>query len=433
MALNDIVQINISTQTTAPSQAGFGIPLVMGYHTVFPERVRQYSEVAAMVTDGFSADSLIVKCVTALLSQSPKVTHVLVGRMANAPVPSHKLTPVAVNSTEYVVEVNGTEVSYTSDVTATVAEITAGLKAAIDLLAIPGVTTVDNSTDLDVNATAGTDVWLSVADRSLITRRDNTPDPGIVADLAAVQNVSDDWYSVHVVNNSEAIIKAMAANIETQRKLFVTECGDDEIYDSGVSDDVASELDSLNYARTALMFHTKPHQYAGAGWAGVLLPAKPGSATWKFKTIAGVSTDILTATEITNLENKNANHYTEVSGVSITQQGVTSSGEFIDITRFVDWLQARMQERIYARLVNLPKLPFTDPGISVIGAEIQAQLDAGIEVGGLAADPAPSVFLPAAANVSFVDKASRTLTGITFQGTLAGAIHQLIITGTVTV
>jgi len=60
-----------------------------------------------------------------------------------------KITPVAQNSTRYTVTLNGTAFVYDSDADATVAEITAGLKAAIDAGSEP-VSTTDNVTDLDV-------------------------------------------------------------------------------------------------------------------------------------------------------------------------------------------------------------------------------------------------------------------------------------------
>ena len=60
-----------------------------------------------------------------------------------------KVTPLAQNSTRYTVTINGTAFLYDSDASATVAEITAGLKAVIDLGSEP-VSTVDNSTDLDI-------------------------------------------------------------------------------------------------------------------------------------------------------------------------------------------------------------------------------------------------------------------------------------------
>lgn len=64
-----------------------------------------------------------------------------------------KVTPVAQNATSYSVTINGTLFTYVSDASATVAEITAGLKTAIDAGSEP-VTTTDNSTDLDIEGDA---------------------------------------------------------------------------------------------------------------------------------------------------------------------------------------------------------------------------------------------------------------------------------------
>lgn len=60
-----------------------------------------------------------------------------------------KVTPIARNTTTYTVTINAANGVFLSDATATVAEITAGLKAAIDLLGEPVIVT-DNATDLDI-------------------------------------------------------------------------------------------------------------------------------------------------------------------------------------------------------------------------------------------------------------------------------------------
>lgn len=60
-----------------------------------------------------------------------------------------KLTPLAEDSTLYTVAINSTAFVYGSDSDATVAEITAGLKALIDAGSEP-VSTTDNGTDLDI-------------------------------------------------------------------------------------------------------------------------------------------------------------------------------------------------------------------------------------------------------------------------------------------
>ncbi len=440
MSLDTIVNVQISTQATAPAQANFGTPLVVGYHTNWPERARVYASataVADLLTEGFAADDPIVVAVQTLLSQNPRVTEVAVGRLAESPVRSIKLTPVLAELEAGVavnLVVNGQAVSATA-ATPTVAELTASLKTNIDALAITGVTTTDNSTDLDIDASSGVEVTVEVPRRQ-IKRKDNTPDTvtTMAVELAAIQDAFDDWYGLVMAQDSEAITNAVAAYIESQKKIYVAVSGDDDVLDSGSSTDVASDLASSNYARTALYYHPKPHEYPNAGHLGVELPLDPGSYTMKFKTLAGVETVTMTNTEKTNAAAKRANTYTAPAGISIVEEGVVSAaGEFIDVTRFIDWLQARMQERIFAQLINLDKLPFTDSGIGVIEAEVRGQLQDGIAIGGLAANPAPSVTVPLAADVSFVDKASRTLTGVTFEATLAGAIHNLVIQGTVTV
>jgi hypothetical protein len=442
MSLDSIVNVQISTQTTAPEQANFGTPLVVGYHTEWPERTRVFAAataVADLITAGFDAVDPIVVAVGKILSQSPKVTEVVIGRMAESPVRTIKLTPqlaeleagVAVNFV-----VNGQAVSATA-ASPTVAELTADMKTNIDALSIPGVTTTDNSTDLDITASVGVEVTVEMPRRQ-IERKDNTADTGsgIVADLVAISNENDDWYGLIVAQESEAITNAVAAHIETLKKVYAAVTGDDEVLDSVVTTDIMSDLAGSNYARTRIFYHPKPHLYVNAADLGDELPLNPGSYTRKFKTLAGVEVVTMTNTEKTNVNNKRGNTYTATAGISIVEEGIVSAaGEFADIPRFIDWLSARMQERIYARLINLDKLPFTDAGIGVIEAEIRGQLQDGIDppFGGLAADPAPTVTVPKAADVSFVDKAARTLTGVSFEATLSGAIHELTINGVVTV
>ena len=140
-----------------------------------------------------------------------------------------------------------------------------------------------------------------------------------------------------------------------------------------------------------------------------------------------------TPAEETALEGKDIERYVQVSGVSITCNGKTSSGEFIDVTRFLDWLRIRMQENIFAQLAALDKIPYTDPGVGVVESEVYAVLDEGIANGGLAADPAPTVSVPLVADVSAVDRANRLLPDVKFNAQLAGAIHAVEVTGVITI
>lgn len=74
-----------------------------------------------------------------------------------------KVTPVASNSVTYTITINGTDFNFTADADATVAEITAGLKAVIDLGSEP-VTVTDNNTDLDIESDSTATFTIVVSD-----------------------------------------------------------------------------------------------------------------------------------------------------------------------------------------------------------------------------------------------------------------------------
>ena len=71
MSLDSIIDLTITVQDTAVTRAGFGLPLVMDYHTNWPERYRLYSSTTAMVADGFAADDPAVVLVGKILGQNP--------------------------------------------------------------------------------------------------------------------------------------------------------------------------------------------------------------------------------------------------------------------------------------------------------------------------------------------------------------------------
>ena len=108
-------------------------------------------------------------------------------------------------------------------------------------------------------------------------------------------------------------------------------------------------------------------------------------------------------------------------------------GEWIDVMVFVDWLEARLRERIWFRLANSKKIPFTQAGATIIETEVRAQLQEGVRVGGLADNPAPVVRVPDILTIAPNMRAQRIFDGIEFEGRLAGAIHYLVVRGVVTV
>jgi len=435
MSLDSIVNVTITAATSTPTQAGFGTPLVMAFHTVFPERHRIYNTVADMITDGFAVTDQAVLAVGAIFSQNPRPPQVVVGREALTSVMQIGITPSATHifgNYDYSVVINGQTATHTSVASPTATTIAAGLKVAIDALG-ENITVTDNTGDLTLDADSVADAFqIHVPIWRNLELLDTTADGGIVLDIQAVQAENDDWYGLTTTVQSKAVIAAAAVYIETVKKIYLASTLDADVV-AKTAGNIAETLNTAGYARTGLMFHYKANvQYPAAAWQGDALPTDPGSITWKFRELNAVDYQDLNATERNNLESYSCNMYVQEAGLSFTQEGYTSSGEFIDITRLSDWTVARIQERVFGSMISADKIPYTDAGVAVIQNDVDAVLKQGVTNGGYV-EGTPTVTVPKVADVPVVDRANRLLPDVEFTADLAGAIHSTTISGVVSV
>lgn len=432
MALGDIVTVTITSSTTQVERAGFGVPLILSNHSLFTDLVREYTTLAGMVSDGFTSVTPEYKAANAIFAQSPRVSKVKVGRRGTPSTLKYTLTPTAADDTLYRVTINGADYEFTSGTSATAGDIVTGLIAAINVTANDDIVTASGTTTLILTADAA-GVWFDMdADVSMLAIVCDNSATDLADDLAAIVLFDADWYAIVSTSKSTAEITAIAAWTEANDRLFVASSSDTGIFGSGDTD-IASAMETLTYERTAIVYHPNPGQFADAAWLGRCLPLTPGSETWKFKTLSGVSAVSLTPTQRTNVLGKNAAVYMTVGGVNMTEEGVVASGEFIDNVRFLDWVAARIREDVFTLLANSDKVPYTDPGGLGIGAVVNAVLLEGVTAGGFAADPEPVVTVPRVADQSTADKLARKFSGITWTATLAGAVHSATVTGTVSV
>lgn len=239
-----------------------------------------------------------------------------------------------------------------------------------------------------------------------------------------------------VTNNLTDAYTLASAWAETQSKIFFFGSSLINIKGSG-SADIASVIEALNRDRTVSMYHTASQgdatpAHMEAGWMGECLPYDAGSQTWAYKTLASVASYLLTSSERTNIIGKNCNIYTETGGNDITEEGKVTSGEWIDIIRGIDWITARLEEDIFAALIAVRKIPFTDEGVTIIEGVITAVLEEAATAG-ILVKSSIVVTAPEVADISAANKLNRLLPDITFTADLQGAIHLVEITGTLTV
>ncbi len=211
MSLKDIVQVNITRESVRVTQKGFGVPLILGIHTKFPERIREYDSIEAVAAN-FSTADLEYKKALAIFSQKITPEKVKIGRRdINAKQKVNITIPTISDSTSYKIVLNGIEFEFVSGVSATASSIVDGLIAAIGAGNQP-ITTTDNGNDFDIEANISGDGFsvTTTANLAVSTTQENI---NVVSELQAVQAIDDNWYFVILTTKTEQDILQLAAYI----------------------------------------------------------------------------------------------------------------------------------------------------------------------------------------------------------------------------
>jgi hypothetical protein len=438
--LNDHVSVTISLAAFTPSRVSFSVPLIIGFHNRFPQIVKTYSSIQEMSEDGFTAEDAEYQVAAKVFSQNPTVAQIKVGRLTGGQTARvMTLLPVAVNETLYRVSVNGVPYSFTSDASATAAEISTGLAAAINAGSQP-VTASVSSNNLVITAdVVGPDFSISVADSSLWSSIQDTSAvrSSLSSDLVAISQADGNFYAVLMTRNNAADINLVSQWVQANNRILVANAvnfGSIVAAENCLASNTTNLLAVLNTAlrtRTFAIFTKNDGDYPAAALVGAILWRIPGSYTAKFKSLLSVSPDFLSTSERLNVEQRSGNHYQTVAGVPIVSTGVMSAGApfYLDTVILIDWIEARIKEEVFATFTFNEKIPFTDAGISIIGSAVRKVLGAAEENGGI--EQGWSVFLPKNANISAIDKSQRFLEGVRFDCKEAGAIHSVAISGRV--
>lgn len=433
MALEDIVTVTTVLENGAVAKEGFGTPLVAAYLTWFSDvLVRSYTDPAAMVADGASATAPEVLAVGAALAQTPAPTEVKVGRLTSQPTQRVKVTPTVANTAAYGFTIkapNGTltTVSYTSDGSATAAEIIAGMMADLP----GGLTGTDQTTYMRVVAGTPGNQYSFYGFTSNLTFEDDTQQAGTLAtELSAIRTEDDDWYGLVLASKGTPEITAAATWAESTGKIFCFATQNSDVVGSG-SGDIASTLKAGSKFRSIAIFSKDIQEHADAALLGTLLPYDPGSETWKFKTLNGITVSVLSSTQRGYLIAKNCNYYETVKARNITAEGKVCGGEWIDIIRLRDAIDAGLGEDVLGLFVSRPKISLNDTGIAAVEGTVKSTLQGftGEDLG----LGSFTTSVPKAANISATDKGNRILRNVKWRAVMNGAIHATVLNGTLSV
>jgi hypothetical protein len=445
MSLSDLINVQISATGNLPGQAGFGIPLIAGYHTHYPDLVRYYSSLAGLITDGFAVTDDIYLAAAAIMAQSPSVLQFAVGRRTHQDTQVLKLTLTSTSTLDTykvtIVDAVGGVHLLSMPSTGVVATDAASLATAATALSVPNCTVTSNATSITLTQAAGKLLDLQGWDQSVLTTpilqvADTSTDPGLAADLAAIQAADDNWYGLCLANNAPSLVAAAMAWVEPAKKIGAFNCSDTAI-ELATTGNVALTTQALGYARSAGLYsRSKLKSFSGAAALGMALPPDPGSITWAYKNLVGVPSDKLSQSVQNNVLAAGWNYFTTFKGSRVLQPGVSVAGEFMDIAQGVDWFTDLLVTNLFALLVGEKKVPFTDKGgdkiLSVLKAANQKAVQQNFADPGDDITPAPSATVPKVGTISAVNRAKRIFAGSTVAFKLAGAIQNLTLTGTVT-
>lgn len=417
----DVVQVTVNVSDTRVTQAGFGTPLIFDLiaSAVFPERVREYADLAAVAVD-FAATTKVYKAANTLFAQSRAPKKVKVGRRDVG------------------------DANHTASLDAIEAEDT-------DWYCL--LTAYKSSADINE-----LDVWISAKDKIfLASSEDADVLTNVDTDVLSLLKVKASdrtgyiWShqaGVDVVGAGYTIVSGVLAVNETGHGLKI---GDPVTFlnSSGISVDgnntVASVVDADNFtcateaadeAGPDTVDYFARYVFPEIAWAGYMLPSDPGSETWFGKELTGIVATPKTemnATEEAEVLSKNGNLYTPLGGIGHTHPGVMVSNRFIDIQRGIDWLEARIGETVANTLLNAAKIPYTDAGVSVFQGDIASVLDQAVtnNVLGPLLDDSGDLYrisIPKVADQTPANRTARYFPGITVEAQLAGAVHTLEIT-----
>jgi hypothetical protein len=455
-----VVEVAVSIGDAVVSQQGFGTPLILSETIRTDSRLSTFTAAADMITAGYlitDREYLMAKATFEQKSKDSKsVKTVKVGR---------KLSDS--NAIEKVVfDLSGTAGTFTVSISKEgAAAVVSGaidyddgeadVEIVLDAMANVASTTVTflgtiagdkkGFTVEFETADANLDFEITAVDVSaLTTATSGTPSTVAYgsavetwsAAYAAVKAVDNDFYIGLAGTETKADILELAALTSAEKKLFYYLTRDADAK-AGTADNVLEELDTLGYDNQIICYNETASTYANCAQIGATLPDDLHAINSCYYPLVGITGDDLTASDITVLTAYNVNLFlddgTDVvmpgtyAGQSGDQGGLTTSGAFIKNVASQHFLEARINEGVYALIKASKVIPFDQFGSFILKTKIESLAQIyGVQENIITAGTVV-VTMPDLDSYDSVKKAARWFDGILGDGSVSGAISKISI------
>lgn len=250
--------------------------------------------------------------------------------------------------------------------------------------------------------------------------------------LADAKLVDKGWRHLIVVcdGDSASTIQSISALVEAMEH---------KMYFASLDVDDSTTLTTANLRRTVLFYcdATEDAPVPVAALVGETAGRAAGSFTYKNRILKGIAPQDLTDAQIEAIHKKGGITFVTKAGDNVTSEGIVAGGEYIDVIDSEDYIIQQLTYKTQKVLNNANKVPYDNNGIGLLESVAKDVLQGAYNDGMIAtnADGSAAYWVDYALreNTKETDRANRKYIGGNFGFALAGAIHTVEVTGSITV
>ena len=483
--ITEFANVSITVTPAGVSGGNFGI---LGFLTNeegvvgSAERSRAYKTLPGVLGD-WDATSEVAKAATAFYSQTPTPTDFVVHVCFETPQEA-TLTGGGSDTFEELILYTDGNLNITTDLgTSTIiadfsavnpaqglSGIAAELETLINAETVGSVTVTHTGYSFEVKSTTtGIVSTISFADGTTGTGASNVADAlgleqhqGVISQGIDAETPIDALSSViangteftglvthkkyrDVISGDEGTTTLEIANLaEGAKKIFCNTSNDLSVLSKIITSDIISACKGNTLRFTLSTFSKNKSQYPSAAVFGraasVNFSGISSTITLNLKQLAGVSAENLTPGEFATLRSKNGSAIIVIGNtVNAYSDSRMASGSWLDTTHGLLWLENRAETDMFNLLYqSATKVPFKQSGINTTIATLDGSLKAAVRNGLAGAGFLPDgTFLPEGYIIYSVplkdvpsgDKGNRSYAGLSFDMVGAGALHEVVISG----
>ncbi len=428
MLIDEIIKLNIEDKTGGSKFTGFSACAMAVYHKAFTGNFKKYSSLKALRED-FSTSDSIYKSASVFFGQS-RIPNELTLMKLPMDINTVVLKVDRVVVGDYVISVNGTDVTFTASSSHTTTTLATAIKTAI--ASVSGVSATSRGDNITITA----DTVKTKNPNLSFSYTVPTTSTSLVSYLSGIGS----FPPYFVFNGQELTFdkhKAISDWVEGKTKVYIlgalnssllVDLTKNKTTDTGAGS-LAYVLGRTNSRkRTVLVTHSTI--YLPSALCGLITTYAVGGYNPDFRKLS-ITGDELTETQRSNAKEKNIGHYIDSGLGDVTQNikaiNYSNPNRYLDIIQNIDWLSITIKEKLFYLISNTLALPYSDEGIELVKTEVLNVFSEGERIGVLTPDFGHTVTIPPIKDISQLDRSNRHIPRVNIQARILGKINSFTI------